>query len=365
MNQKLIAITFFFLFVCSCQKQGESFLLLLNGTEYDDIPNDLGQKLGFELLANSTHPSALQGGAAFGNYYFQFHGQNNKNGQGVASLFYGVEVFNLLTKTKVQEITLGFDCLKHNNSASFGNQYYDTSDVFPLLYVSQEHASARYVTVYRIQGEEGSFTLTMVQVIYLPAINEGAKFTYPNCFVDLSSRRIVFSGSTVNDVSKYTFEEWALPVFNSGISIPLGRIQMTDGGDGNMIEVEGFTLPNGNVVRRNDNDVATEIKAVLLEADDAVKSFQIPSINPYTGLFATAQGGCMYNGKVYQSFGSVDNAVLKVIDINNGDVFFTLDLTKMENAEPEAVFIYSNTIGFACNGTGKIKLLHYCNQTVY
>lgn len=351
--------TFLFLFACGCQKQEESFSILSIGTEHDCIPNVSRTKPRFELLTRSTHASALQGGAAYGDYYFQFHGQNNKNSQGVASLFYGVEVFNLSTKTKVQEIILGFDCLKHNNSASFGSQYYDSSDVFPLLYVSQEDANARYVTVYRIQGEEGCFTLTMVQIIFLPEINDGAKFSFPNCFVDLTSMRIVFSGFTVGDDSKYTFEEWALPLINSGSSISLGRITMTDGGDGKPVEVDGFTLPNGHIVRRNDNDIATEVKAVQLDDNDAVNTFQIPNVNPYTGIYATAQGGCMYDGKVFQSFGSKDNSVLKIIDCNNKCVVSTLDLTLIENAEPEAVFIYLDTIGFACNSTGRIKILHF------
>ena len=322
--------------------------------KYDGKPVVIRPKLGYELLAISTHASALQGGAAWGDYYFQFHGQNNKNGQGVANLFYGIEIFNLSSKTKIQEILLGFDILKHNNSASFSNQYYDVSDQFPLLYVSQEDASARYVTVYRVEGEPGAFTITMVQVIYLPPTSEGANYYYPNCFVDLTARKIVFSGFSNTDNTKFTFEEWELPLCTSGDTVQLGTVTMQDGGDGNPIQVQGFTLPNGNVVRRNDNDSATSIKVVGLEENAAIKTFHISKVNPYTGNVATTQGGCMFGGKVYQSFGSANNSILRVVDVESENVETTINLTEIENAEPEAVFIHDDCLGFAVNSTGKI-----------
>ena len=109
-----------------------------------------------------------QGGDCWGNYFFQFTSGNNR-----------VYVFDLALKTVVQTIDIprsqhGFVSSCHCNTVSFGTEYFDVNDLFPLIYVSTGYASDGYtgVLVYRIRQDwRGRFSITLVQTIKIPAVD--------------------------------------------------------------------------------------------------------------------------------------------------------------------------------------------------
>jgi len=327
---------------------------------YDGERINVGNSLKWELVANSTHASALQGGAAYGDYYFQFHGQNNKNGSGQPVLFYGVEIFNLKTGKKIQEILLGFDILKHNNAVTFSDVYYDANDSLPLIYASQENANARYCTVYRITNtgdQDEPFALTMVQVIKLPPVAE-ANYYYPNCYVD--GNKLIYGGFSNVDTTKYIYEVYPLPAISGGDTLNIGTIQITDDGYGEPGTAQGYTLSDGSVVKANDNDSGNTIKAVYLDHTEVISTFTISKVNPYTGNNATTQGGVAKDGMLYVTFGSENNAVLKAVDVATGQVRSTINLVALGlNHEPETAFIYNYQLGVGFNASGQIVVFNF------
>lgn len=111
-----------------------------------------------------------QDGAVFGNFMFSFDSRGictvyeldkikNANGQEVAE-------FSSFELDKINLIK------PHSNAVVFGNEYFDESDEFPLLYsniynnyAGEEDKKIGMCTVYRLQRNGDKFTTTLVQII--------------------------------------------------------------------------------------------------------------------------------------------------------------------------------------------------------
>lgn len=153
-----------------------------------------------------------QGGAVYGDYLVSVMAcdeidRGNTNGH----------IYNLATGTKVCD--LSFDSilngvtyeLPHANCVCFGNEFYNESSDFPLLYVSQVNggssalweASERGVLVYDLQSDGlGGYTPVLVQVIRpdlstaekISAVEDKIGKYTPNYVVDTDNDKIVILG---------------------------------------------------------------------------------------------------------------------------------------------------------------------------
>lgn len=158
----------------------------------------------------SSGISSRQGSAIWGNHLFQFH-----------NTLETIVAYNLKTKVNEQVISLAAIPNCHAGSGGFGNEYYDASDPFPLLYISSMDEMKIYV--FRITGVEGAWSITLVQTITIDL----DVLKIPNITIDRESNKIVFFG--------YTKASWNTAAGNQSVitscDIPLlsdGDVTITD-----------------------------------------------------------------------------------------------------------------------------------------
>jgi len=231
----------------------------------------------------TTVSDSVQGFAVFGDYLFQCHDK-------MAS----VVVFKLSTGQSIQTISLTANNNNHANSASFGSQYYNSSDPFPCLYVSSEDESKVYV--YRITGTEGSFSMTLVQTLSYSV----SPYYYPNMHIDADNNRGV--------VECYTGSNWQSATNNEMVCMC-------------------FELP----------------------APTAGNTTLTSPYNEYHFPFVySTQGGFARYGKLYIAFGNTSAGLniggILVIDYIYHNIDTFIDLKAVGNLEPEGVGIYGNNL---------------------
>ncbi len=132
-----------------------------SGPEEDDAILEYEDIIPPEIIKSAN----VQGGDCWGDYFFQF-GTNNTR----------IRVYDLALKTYVQNVYIpndqkGFVPNCHCNTVAFGTEYYDTEDLFPLIYVSTGFGVDGYTgaLVYRITKDyRGSFSASLVQTIKFP-----------------------------------------------------------------------------------------------------------------------------------------------------------------------------------------------------
>ena len=247
-----------------------------------------GEKVSFkdnaftsEVIGSlSSGVSSRQGGAVFGDYLFQFH-----------NTLENIVVYNLKTKKNVQTLTLTPISNHHAGSGGFGNEYYDSTDPFPILYISSMYENRVYG--YRITGTEGSWAIETVQTI---TINKEGLYI-PNIAIDRENNMVVVFG--------YTKNSWSDS--NNNLSV-----------------ITSFVLP-----KLSDGDIAIE------EFSDVRK---IPFIYAEQGAFARL-------GKLYLSYGNtISKCGLYVIDYISGIAVSHAPFEPLGNFEPEAFGLYEGNI---------------------
>ena len=231
---------------------------------------------------NAIRPSP-QGGDCWGDYFFQFSTNNTS-----------VRVYDLSTKTLVQTIKLtsslvGFVSNCHCNTVSFGAEYYDAEDIFPLIYVSTGYASGGYtgVLVYRITQHNGIFFITLVQTIKFPVDKSSwTEFVPAGEFAYLcyTSERVIFK-------------------------VPMPKLK-----DGNTI----------------------------ISRDDAIETYQF---TPQPDWMSTSrnQDRLYYNGKILVISGvpSGEASVFMILDLQTRKREKIIDFTKVGlKTESESIFVW-------------------------
>ncbi len=230
-----------------------------------------------------------QGGAVYRNLYFQFHDGNP-----------GVEVFDLNTRQKVQEIPMTKDPVIHCNNVNFGFQKYSKKDMFPLLYVSSER-DARW-DVYRVQGKVGQLTLTKVQEIRLPDPKESSCY-FPNLIID-HKRKSAW-------VSVFTSNSWWKPEGNSV----------------KYIQMRVPSIEEGSLVR--------------LDYRDSLSSCTLSRFHVAT------QGAVVHKGKICQAYGvNKKNNGFLIIDPKDGSIEreWSMSTAGLGDEEPEAAIFWKGKL---------------------
>jgi hypothetical protein len=124
--------------------------------------------------------SSRQGGAAYGDFLFQFH-----------NTLATICVFNMSTGVNVQKLTLTAMANCHAGSGGFSRTFYDANDPFPLLYISSMDEKKIYV--YRLTGAIGSLSISKIQTITLTM-----EYYLPNITIDAENDKIVIFAYTQN-----------------------------------------------------------------------------------------------------------------------------------------------------------------------
>lgn len=280
-----------------------------NQEENDSSENLYDNSVHFKIERFSNNSKYHQSAAAYRDYAFFVTDKHTH--------FY---MYNLKTKTMIYDLTYttgnGIDFLGHTlyhcNQATFGNQFYEDGDPFPLLYVSQ-HAKGdkRYfVEAYRIfpkwdtsKNEYTSFSIELVQTIYFPPMNNENALGNINMAIDVETNEM------------YTYSR------NNNAGQENTRKCM----------ISCFDLPD------------VHEPEVFLNDSDIKFSF-------YSGCSAVyMQGGCIHNRTLYIAQGakSVGYIYLNIVDLDQRKMVERLDFLDIGfTLEPEGCFFYDGNLIF-------------------
>lgn len=278
--------------------------------EYSDWLSNSKVKIKKYASGIKGHQSA----AVYGDYAFFVTDKRNH-----------IYVYDLKGKKYLSDITLpagsGKDflgyTLYHSNQSTFGTERYDSSDEFPLLYISQRARKDRrcFVEAYRIQADWDdatsqytSFSAELVQTIYFPAMTTENALGNVNMAIDPESGEMYTYSRNNNSGEE-----------NSGVC-----------------KISRFDLPDSHEPE------------VYLEDSDIKDSFYIDS------SAINMQGGCIKDGILYigRGFSSVGYIYLYAIDLNLRAEVARIDLlARLIHWEPEGCFFYNGCVMLSTVGS--------------
>lgn len=271
----------------------------------------------YKYATVATNSVSGQSAAIYGKYLFIVKDHLEK-----------VICYDMENKVVLYTLTTGvaYDSTWHCNQSNFGIEKYDSADMFPPLYISQQNNNDGrcVVLVVRIiptlsNGEITSFTISIVQTIYLPVM------TAENC---LGNANITFDYD--NEVM------WAYCRNNGNEA------------NHNIAHFVCFSIPSLF------DSTLQPVTEVVLSDTDIIDQF-----SDYWSM-AYAQGGFIRNGKLVigQGYQSIGRICLRVIDLyaqKKMVSFFNL-LADGFTAEPEGVFWFDDAIHIHTNGSSIYKI---------
>lgn len=261
-----------------------------------------------------------QGFEVFGNYMFVLQSTGICN------------VIKRSTNTVVSKFNLGsYDAstanLNHANTCNFGKDIASGSS-FPYLYISPGAVGAQNewkCFVEKINGsEQGGFSSSLVQTITLDISGFSAKgyksyWSVPCWLVDKERGYLWTFGAIKRTTYAETGEDLA----------------------SNMYIAHKFAIPSVSSAN------------ATLTADDVLQE----SVFPFD-VYAT-QGGTMYNGKIYYSFGFGGTSAtrtdksypqMRVYDVDKNAIVSAVNLDGIVTLEPEDIAIADNTLFLSTAG---------------
>lgn len=246
--------------------------------------------------------TSMQGGDVYNSYFFQFQDKNAH-----------VYVYDLEKKNLLQTIDMTPVGLNHCNNASFSRIFYDSQDEFPLLYVSNGNISSyNHVQVYRITKSDSLFSIDKVQEFVLP---------------DATKENYLYATDVVIDnYSNYMY--------------------VTSKGETNMIET-------GRVCKYDIPDPHRE-NIFAFNETCIIDSFYMPRLEHHQG--ALIVGNKMYIVAGVPQWGTPPELV--VVDLEKRALSQRIDLRDYGyNIEPEAIFLYKDTMYISSNRRGIHRVL--------
>lgn len=231
--------------------------------------------------------SGQQDGAIFGNYMFRF------NSKGIGRVYDMRAILNSNPEEEIAEIasfTLdrAEETCPHSNAVTFGKEYFEEGDEFPLLYsniynnyAKTENPLKGVCCVYRLQRDGDSFKTTLVQLIEIGFVEDAGLWKrtptedgirpYGNFVID--TERSLYHGFVMRN------EEEGTRYFT-------------------------FDLPK---LSDGEIDPVFGVKKVVLKPQDIHKHFDCPA-------HYYIQGACCHGGKIYSVEGFKNTPALRVID---------------------------------------------------
>lgn len=287
-----------------------------HSTDYSDKGNqeeeeNLNGEFDFSLYAKNSYSN--QSAAAYNDYLFLVPIYRGKIY--MYSLKEKLPLSSFSMKAMTELNSSGGD-VYHCNQTSFGADYYDANDPFPLLYISQRARSDKrcFTEVFRIIANKSdtdtlytSFELQLVQVIYFPPMSESNSLGNVNTVIDRENHLL------------YTYS----------------RNNRKEDANYRQCKISCFAIPD---VHQSE---------VYLEDSDIKSSFML-DISAYY-----MQGACIV-GKylcIARGAASVKYIDLNIVDLKTQQMKKQLDLLgKGYRWEPEGCFYYKGHLMIA---TGK------------
>lgn len=192
---------------------------------YEGINIDMQYKHGYNIETYTAIPEGyrgMQGMAIYGNYIVSFSATSNGT----------IRIFDKTSGSLLAEHgNLG---TVHSGSCSFSNEFYDSNDTFPLLYVSTGYSGddGNQIKVLRIQDIN---TVTTVKSYHFDVQEIG--YASEQCF-DFETGLCYSFGYTQNSYSDPTNNPTIVCVYN------INKEKATTGGSNISLElVERYTIP--------------------------------------------------------------------------------------------------------------------------
>lgn len=261
-----------------------------------------------------AHGYGVQGGAVCSDYLFQCHDKAP-----------AIVVYDLARREAVADLPLPGVKTWHCNNACFSAYWYAPGDEFPLLYISQEHASEHCAIVVRITRDgTGTFAADIVQKIVFPSPLEMGVW-YPNIALDLQQGWLYVEG--------YSSPSWK------------------DAADGNALHLVRFAMPAapapegayaGSAPKPAELPVDETLGCPVLTLSTA----DIQMRRTSTFRVAT-QGACIRNGKLFQAFGVPGCGPLSLCctSLADGRLEWSRDLPSIGiDEEPETLGFYHDSL---------------------
>lgn len=244
--------------------------------------------------------SSLQGAAKYGYYMFLFQ-------KGLKNVY----ICDLRTKEHVSTMEFSSNSRYHCNNANFSTKFYSDTDLFPLIYVSQQNNNIHQVLVYRVIGDSiENLSLNLVQTITGPSPTDINHMFYQDCIVDFENDYLYIYAHHKRDQQD---------------SFHIVRYKMP-------------TLSDSNVKLTN-SDIYSSIY--------------------YDNKFSSPQGAVCHKGLLYFVKGVPqwnEQVYLDVVDFDKKEVC-SINLTKKGfKKEPEGLFLYEDNFICTTNNGGVYSL---------
>lgn len=261
---------------------------------------------GFDWYVYDDEAAGGQSGARFGDYLFI-----------VQDLLAKVICYNLRTKKKLYTLTTGISSQSfwHCNQSSFGKYYYDESDMFPLLYISQQNDANGQCSAmgFRIvptltDGEISSFAITLVQTIKFPVMTDTNCMGNVNAAFDLQAEYLWgYCRNNNAEAANYRqahFARFNIPALRDGSNNIISVVELTDADilesfsdDWSMLNAQGGFIRNGKLVIVQGYPSAGYIWCRIIDLYLAKK--QTSLIDLYrNGMPYEPEGAFFYDGKI-------------------------------------------------------------------
>lgn len=260
-------------------------------TDFDELSNDnivVEKAFVMEKHINNS----FQGLAIYKDYLFQtYHSKAC------------VDVYDLTNNQFVFSMNQKAESNVHCNNVDFGNQFYEESDPFPLLYL--EHRGTTHKTsVYRIVKNDGEFSLQKVQT-----------FNFSPC-----------SWSITNNDSEN------------------GYMYISHDREGPTYYIAKINIPD-----YNQGDLS-----VTLDTESCLECFPVEDHTGKVGQDAT-----IYKNKLFQLKGYSSEGELLIHDLKNHNLIISIDLRKVGiSGEPEGIAWYKDHI-IISNINGQVYNMYF------
>ena len=257
-----------------------------------------------------------QDGAIWGGFLFRFQG----NGFCWA--------YDVATREKISEFFLdGLDAwMPHSNAVTFGCEYYEAGDEFPLLYTNVYNTYAQEADrregaccVYRLTRQGTSFRGQLVQTIRIGFVKDptlwcsegcGDVRPYGNFVVDRENG--IYYGFTMRDAANST------PFF-------------------------AFKLPK-----------LADGPEVVLQKEDILTSFETP-------YHRFLQGACVYRGKIFSVEGFTNDGVnppaIRIIDPEKKEQLFFATTDRFGMTEEPELIDFWNDVCYCSDCKGNLFII--------
>lgn len=268
---------------------------------YKGEPISVGHKIAYEqYMTISTETNAVvQGSTVYGKYLFVTY-----------NTLPMISIYDMETKSHVANISMEAVSTYHCNNINFGSKKYDSSDYFPLLYISMENQAEHKCLVYRITENNGAYNATLVQTITYPSPAE-ANMYYPNCVIDSTNNLLCVMGYSTNsyiasESSSIKYNVYELPTLNDG-NVQLNQADAIRSGSVKSISAtQGAFIQGDNIIQvyggPSFGDGSIYLGQISISASKYITLIRLNDI----GITSEPESVFIYNGDLYILFVNKD-----------------------------------------------------------